>query len=246
MNFQGKKSPLWTRILAVSPANEKALKALRRIWQKQDNIKLGRTSENSSEQETKSTGDKAANLSSKETDENSKNDEIELLSDKNVDYTKLRDFLAHGEWKVADMETARCMLKVAGRQKQGSLDVEDIDNFPCTDLRTIDQLWVKYSDGKFGFSVQKKIYQSVGGTKEYNREVWEKFGEQVGWRKGDEWLSYDELNWTRDTLSHYTAHLPSYEVIVEEMETRRLFGDPASALFGGCGSIFFRAETCRL
>ncbi|NEN88949.1 MAG: Clp protease [Okeania sp. SIO3H1] len=138
----------------------------------------------------------------------SQNDKIELLSDKNVDYTKLRDFLANGEWREANKETANCMLKVAEREKQLYLNIEDIEHFPCADLRTIDQLWVKHSDGKFGFSVQKEIYQSLGGTKEYNQEVWEKFGEKVGWRKGDKWLGYNELTWTRDTSSHYTGHLP--------------------------------------
>ncbi len=176
------------------------------------------------------------------------NDEIELLSDKNVDYTKLRDFLANKEWKEADRETASCMLKVAGREERGYLDVEDIENFPCTDLRTIDQLWVKYSDGKFGFSVQKKIYQSLGGTKEYDIKVWKKFGEKVGWwRKGDKWLSYDELTWEKDTSSHFLGHLPSFVGV-------------AGAGWGGggwcCGvllgvvwglmGLFSRAETCRL
>ncbi|NEO56292.1 MAG: Clp protease [Okeania sp. SIO3B5] len=136
------------------------------------------------------------------------NDEIELLSDKNVDYTKLRDFLKNREWTEADIETAHCMLKVAQQEEQGYLEVEDIENFPSTDLRTIDQLWVKYSDGKFGFSVQKKIYQSLGGTKEYNREVWEKFGEKVGWKKGDEWLSYSKLTWKQNSSSHSTGYLP--------------------------------------
>lgn len=103
------------------------------------------------------------------------------------------------------METVRCMLKVAERQSKGYLDVEDIENFPCIDLRTIDQLWVKCSDGKFGFSVQKKIYQGLGGTKEYDREVWKKFGDKVGWRKGDKWLSYNELTFSS---THYTGHLP--------------------------------------
>ncbi|CCQ59603.1 GUN4 domain-containing protein, partial [Crocosphaera watsonii] len=43
------------------------------------------------------------------------------------------------------------------------------DNFPCEDLRIIDQLWVKYSNGQFGFSVQKQIYMDeLGGTKMYN------------------------------------------------------------------------------
>ncbi|NES68857.1 MAG: GUN4 domain-containing protein, partial [Okeania sp. SIO2D1] len=75
-----------------------------------------------------------------------------LLSDKNVDYTKLRDFLVNREWKEADEETARCIFKVAGLKENNSLRAEDIENFPCKDLRTIDQLWVEYSNGKFGFS----------------------------------------------------------------------------------------------
>ncbi|NEQ75552.1 MAG: hypothetical protein F6K23_22375 [Okeania sp. SIO2C9] len=75
---------------------------------------------------------------------------------------------------------------------------------------------VKYSDGKFGFSVQKKIYQSLGGTKEYHREVWEKFADKVGWRKGDELLSYDELTWVKDTSSHCMGHLPVGGVGFEE------------------------------
>ena len=134
------------------------------------------------------------------------NDEVKLLSDKNVDYTKLRDFLAKGEWKEADIETGRCMLKAAEREKQGYLNVEDIENFSCTDIRTIDQLWVKYSDHKFGFSVQKKVYESLGGTKEYNRQIWEEFVEKVGWRKGNEWLSYDEL--FLESSTHYMGQMP--------------------------------------
>ncbi|GCL39416.1 serine/threonine kinase [Sphaerospermopsis reniformis] len=108
-----------------------------------------------------------------------------LKSDVGMDYSKLRDLLQAGKWKEADEETRRVMLAVAKREKEGWLDVEDIDNFPCADLRTIDQLWVKYSDGKFGFSVQKRIYQSLGGTREYNTEIWEKFGGKVGWIKGE-------------------------------------------------------------
>ena len=131
---------------------------------------------------------------------------IELPSDKNVDYTKLRNLLKNHQWKEADEETARCMLKVMRREKRRYLDIEDIENFPSTDVCTIDQLWVKSSDGKFGFSVQKKIYQSLGGTKEYDKELWEKFGEKVGWRKGDEWLSYDNL--TFGLSNYYTGHLP--------------------------------------
>ena len=75
--------------------------------------------------------------------------EIPLLSEKGVDYTQLRDLLKAGEWKQADQETFRVMLKAASTEEQGYLDYESIENFPCTDLRTIDKLWVKYSDGRF-------------------------------------------------------------------------------------------------
>ncbi len=98
----------------------------------------------------------------------------DLSSDRNVDYTQLRDFLKAGQWKKADEETLAVMLKAAGRDIKGWLSYESIENFPCTHLRTIDQLWVKYSDGRFGFSVQKRIWESV--DKDY-----EKFGEVIGW-----------------------------------------------------------------
>ncbi|MFM6861255.1 MAG: GUN4 domain-containing protein, partial [Dolichospermum sp.] len=105
------------------------------------------------------------------------NQEVELKSAVGMDYRKLRDLLKGGNWKEADEETLRVMLAVA-REREGWLNVESIDNFPCADLRTIDQLWVKYSKDTFGFSVQKRIYQGLGGTREYNPEIYRKFGDK--------------------------------------------------------------------
>ncbi|MGD1704654.1 GUN4 domain-containing protein [Dapis sp. BLCC M229] len=132
--------------------------------------------------------------------------EVELKSDVAYDYNKLKKLLSEGKWKEADEETSRCMLQVAGREKESWLDIEDIDKFPCTDLRTIDQLWVKYSNGKFGFSVQKEIYQSLGGTREYDKKVWEAFGKEVGWHQKGKWLYYSDLTFSLDT--HYMGYLP--------------------------------------
>ncbi|MTJ17927.1 MULTISPECIES: serine/threonine-protein kinase [unclassified Dolichospermum] len=125
------------------------------------------------------------------------NQEVQLKSSCGMDDKKLRDLLKAGKWKEADEETARVMLAVAKREEEGWLDVESIDNFPCEDLRTIDQLWVKYSDGKFGFSVQKRIYQGLGGTRQYNSDIWEKFGDKVGWRKGGNWLYYKDITFDK-------------------------------------------------
>jgi hypothetical protein len=125
------------------------------------------------------------------------------------------------------------MLEVAGREKQGYLELEDIRQFPCEDLRIIDQLWVQYSNGHFGFSVQKKIYLEVGGKlleENLQRAPWEKvvastrlyarirgrvrndeyeayvrFSDRVGWRVNNDWISYS--NAIFDTTSP-KGHLP--------------------------------------
>jgi serine/threonine protein kinase len=131
-----------------------------------------------------------------------------MISAVGMDYINLRNLLAAKKWREADEETGRVMLKVAGREKEGWLDTKSIEKFPCEDLRTIDQLWVKYSNGRFGFSVQKRIYQSLGGTREYNSEVWQRFGDKVGWTGEDKWLYY-QYKWVhRGRGKAPEAHLP--------------------------------------
>ncbi|MEH2180038.1 GUN4 domain-containing protein [Nostoc sp.] len=119
----------------------------------------------------------------------------EISSEKGINYTRLRDLLAAGKWKEADEETFAVMLKASSREKEGWLDSKSINNFPCTDLRTIDQLWVKYSKGRFGFSVQKKIYLKCGvkADGEYYQEAWEKFSDHVGWRVKGNMIEYKEV-----------------------------------------------------
>ena len=132
--------------------------------------------------------------------------EVELKSEKGINYTILRDLLAAGKWKGADKETGKVMCQAAGREKEGWLIIASVNNFPCEDLRTINQLWLHYSMGKFGFSVQKEIYESLGGTRDYNHEVWKKFGEQVGWGKGGKWIEYNDLTFNLELAPQ--AHLP--------------------------------------
>nr|WP_232826245.1 GUN4 domain-containing protein [Cyanothece sp. BG0011] len=113
--------------------------------------------------------------------------------------------LKAGKWKAADKETARVMCQAANRSKEEYLREKDIDNFPCTDLRTINQLWLDYSGGKFGFSVQKEIYHRLGGTRDYNQEVWQTFGDTVGWSKAGSWLYYRNITYN---ISDPQGHLP--------------------------------------
>ena len=86
------------------------------------------------------------------------------------------------------------MITTVGKEDGQWFDRADLENFPCEDLRTLDQLWVKYSSGKWGFSVQKQIWQECGSPMSYNDE-WEKFGDRVGWRKDNDWVDYNNLTY---------------------------------------------------
>ncbi|BAY13689.1 serine/threonine protein kinase [Calothrix sp. NIES-2098] len=98
-----------------------------------------------------------------------------------VDYTRLENLLIARRWQDANEETLNVMLKISNREKQGTLYIEDINKFPYVDIRAIDELWLKYSNQHFGFSVQQRIWQNLGGAQETNENTLRHFGEQVGW-----------------------------------------------------------------
>jgi hypothetical protein len=135
-----------------------------------------------------------------------------LSSEVEVDYTQLRDLLQEGKWQETDEETGKVMLKVSKREKEGWLRQEDIEQFPCANLRAINQLWRNYSDGRFGFSVQKRIWMELGGTPgQYDYEIWQRFGDRVGWRVDNEWLYYKDLTFLANApVGHLPSVFPAY------------------------------------
>ncbi|MBP5974358.1 GUN4 domain-containing protein [Brasilonema sp. CT11] len=158
-----------------------------------------------------------------------------LSSDMGI-YRKLEKLLKARLWQEADEETTRLMLKVAGREKDGWLDVESINNFPCTDLSTIDKLWVKYSNAHFGFSVQKRIWQEVRGKPDIDMKIYINFCECVGWYRNSGWLNYDELTFNAKSP---VGHLPgglliwlwiSFEVGIEVGTTETKWWNIISSL----------------
>ncbi|MEG4836740.1 serine/threonine-protein kinase [Microcoleus sp. B9-D4] len=160
---------------------------------------------------------------------------VQLKWARGVDYTRLRDLLAAGKWKEADEETLKVMLKAARQEKEGWFTKDSIENFPCDDLRTIDQLWVKYSQGRFGFSVQKKIWLEVGGKVDYDTEC--KLGDRVGWRKGGQWLDYSNLTFK---IAAQAGHLPW------ALAHAGWYGGWGGAGFGWVCSLASRAVSCNL
>ncbi len=121
---------------------------------------------------------------------------------------QLEDYLRQQEWRKADEETAWIFYQVMVQQ-----DYEDWSelcrNFPCETLKQIDQLWVDNSQGRFGFSIQKQIWESVGGHPDAKYEIYEKFCDKVEWRKEGEWLLYSNLTFNNNTTPEgYLPVLP--------------------------------------
>lgn len=155
-------------------------------------------------------------------------------------YARLEVYLKAQQWKEADRETYRLMIITVGKEEGQWFAEEDLLNFPCDVLRAIDALWVKYSSGHFGFSVQKQIYVECGAKlngKYPGDEIWERFGDRVGLRSKSGWLLYSDLN---PSLSSEQGNFPLFLFL--------LFGVSSGgyAEDGGMSLLFFRTETCRV
>ncbi len=97
-----------------------------------------------------------------------------LVSEVGVDYTRLKNLLERRKWKEADQETWDILCQALGQRHGYYLKNGDLEKLSCDDLWIIDKLWVKYSNGRFGFSVQEYIYKEVG-------EDYPSFCDRVGW-----------------------------------------------------------------
>ena len=131
--------------------------------------------------------------------------EDELISAREVDYTRLQHLLASRRWKAADQETWVVLCQALGWNNKRYLHPYHLKELPCEDLKTINQLWVKYSQNRFGFSIQSQVYQSVA-------EDYGQFCSRVGW------LTYhtqDPLKSLKYSLSAPVGHLPSRHWIIQ-------------------------------
>lgn len=126
---------------------------------------------------------------------------VPLNSAKNIDYQPLQQLLAQQDFLGADILTLQKLCELAGEAavKRKWLYFTEVDNFPSTDLLTLDRLWFIYSEGKFGFSVQRQLWLSLG--QDFS-QLWYK----IGWKTENNWTRYPkEFTWD---LSAPKGHLP--------------------------------------
>lgn len=91
----------------------------------------------------------------------------------------LQQHLSDQNFREADEETRRLLIVLAGEaaQKRGYVFFSEAQFIPEQDLKDIDELWKKYSNNKFGYSVQKRIWRQKS-NKDFT-----KFFIKVGWMK---------------------------------------------------------------
>jgi WD40 repeat protein len=128
-----------------------------------------------------------------------------LIAAKSIDYTQLRDLLAQEKWQEANEETWQLILKIINYEVSQKLSANNFENFSSEHLHIIDQLWIDYSQGYFGFSVQKNIISEIIGESETLQKKWKELGNCLGWRENDEWKEYNNLTFS---LEANKGHLP--------------------------------------
>lgn len=156
-----------------------------------------------------------------------------------IKYQQLEKLLIRQNWREADKETYRLMLVTAGKKEGQWLSRNDLKAFPCEDLKTLDRLWIKHSDGKWGFSVQTRIWEECG--RPVDGDNWIKFSERVGWRKRHEWLAHNKR--TFDLQQSLPGELPAHWVSFLDGKGWGM-DFLLSGGWGGCFSLYSRAKAC--
>lgn len=124
-------------------------------------------------------------------------------------FKNLYELLKDGSWEEADAETVRLVLELMPERGYRYLD---IDQIAPKDLKRINQLWVHYSKGRFGFSVQQNIWKKL--LKVYNHsEYWVEqeaycaFIDCVGWSREKDRIYHSDFDYS---LKAPRGHLPAF------------------------------------
>lgn len=126
---------------------------------------------------------------------------VPIKSESSIDYSHLQMKLAHQDFLEADKLTMQKLCELAGEAaiQRKWLYFSEVDSIPIADLETINTMWLVYSEGKFGYSVQREMWLGVGKN-------WDKLLPKIGWKNGNTWTRYpNEFTWD---LTAPRGHLP--------------------------------------
>ena len=117
------------------------------------------------------------------------------------DHRSLQQALATEAFEDADRLTMASLRQMAGPAAvgRGYVFFSEVPALAMVDLDTIDRLWVAYSRGRYGFSVQRRLLRACGGR-------WEQLWSRLGWKQDGVWTRYpNQFTWRQDAPE---GHMP--------------------------------------
>lgn len=126
---------------------------------------------------------------------------LAVTSAQGLDYTPLQQALIRQEFEEADRLTSEHLRQLAGPDavKRGYVYYSEVPPMAAVDLESLDRLWLTYSQGRFGFSVQLRLLRSLAGR-------WDQLWPRLGWKQGGVWTRYPRaFTWSIDAPE---GHLP--------------------------------------
>ena len=132
-----------------------------------------------------------------------------LPTEMGVDWIPLATCLSLGEYEEADQITRDNLIKIAGSEavRRNFVYWTDVKTIPNTDLCTMERLWLQFTDGTQGYSIQKRVWDLENGN-------FDRFIRRIGWttvENGEErklkWFT-SPREFIYDPLKAPKGHLP--------------------------------------
>jgi hypothetical protein len=118
-----------------------------------------------------------------------------------LEYGTLQGHLMRRSFEAADRLTSEHLRQLAGEAavSRGYVYYSEVAAMAGDDLESLDRLWVCYSQGRFGFSVQARLLQACQGQ-------WERLWPRLGWKSEGTWTRYPgSFLWTVEAPE---GHMP--------------------------------------
>lgn len=99
-----------------------------------------------------------------------------LPSEMGVDYIPLATSLSLGNYEEADQITRDNLIKIAGSEavRRNFVYWTEVKNIPSVDFCTMERLWLQFTGGTQGYSVQKRVW-------EFEKGNFDRFIRRIGW-----------------------------------------------------------------
>jgi hypothetical protein len=126
---------------------------------------------------------------------------LSVTSAMDLDLVALQRALAEQRFEQADRLTSSLLRQLAGPQaeQRGYVYYSEVPPIPAVDLQSLDRLWVVYSRGRYGFTVQARLLRSCDGR-------WERLWPRIGWKQAGIWTRYPgSFTWSHEAPE---GHMP--------------------------------------